>query len=120
MPTSVMTMTEMPHGKQIRGSPKNLLARSNPSKLDCRHHTSINSACYAALTALAPSRCLKNVRHAGAQQQQQRNFGASQDLCLVCKQMLKVEGSCTCIPVSKLMQRATGTLPEPDTLKRVM
>lgn len=35
-PTSVMTMTEMPHGRQIRGSAKNFDARSSPSKLDCR------------------------------------------------------------------------------------
>ena len=28
-------MTEMPHGRQIKGSLKNLLARSSPNKLDC-------------------------------------------------------------------------------------
>ena len=30
-------MTEMPHGRQIKGSLKNLLARSSPNKLDCIH-----------------------------------------------------------------------------------
>ena len=30
-----MTMTEMPQGRQIRGSLKNLLASSRPNKLDC-------------------------------------------------------------------------------------
>lgn len=37
MLTRVMTMTEMPHGRQIKGSLKNLLARSSPNKLDCIH-----------------------------------------------------------------------------------
>ena len=35
--TNVMTMTEMPQGRQIRGSLKNLLASSKPNKLDCIH-----------------------------------------------------------------------------------
>ena len=132
MPTSVMTMTEMPQGRQIRGSPKNLLASSNPSKLDCRHHTTIIAARHTALAALTSSRCLTQVSYTGAQQQQQRQqqrqqqqqqqqkFGASKDVGSICEQMLKVEGNCTCIPVSKLMQRATGTLSEPDTLKQAM
>ena len=35
--TSVMAMTEMPQGRHIKGSCKNLLARSSPNKLDCVH-----------------------------------------------------------------------------------
>ena len=44
MLTSVMTMTEMPHGRQIRGSPKNLLASNKPSKLDCRQQALVKIA----------------------------------------------------------------------------
>ena len=117
MPTKVMTMTEMPQGKQIRGSPKNRLASNNPSKLDCRHHTEIMTAHHAALAELTPSR--HENRACRSCSTATRQLEGNSD-CRHEGGTARLKGSCTCMPVSRLMQRATGTLSEPGEAKRVM
>lgn len=45
-------MTEMPHGRQIKGSLKNLLARRSPNKLDCMHKHNLKlqvSGCFCEI-----------------------------------------------------------------------
>ena len=122
--TSVMTMTEMPQGRQIRGSLKNLLASSKPNKLDCIHQ----DTCAQTVAQQVQPHALRLMLVGGqlgkslsSGYSASKQCGTVQTACceLAVVTCMDVQQS-TCMPVSKLIQRATGMPSEPGELVRII